>query len=255
MNPTLHHLALSAALAASMTLLACTGTSVGNPEDGDVTLRVEPLPAGQPAASSSQRSARAQSLTTPSGVTIDAASARIERVLTRSDSCGKGNEREAGMTLLATLIDAGEPADDTLPLDMPSGQYCQIRVELAPVDDATIRVSGTRADGEPFTITSALKRQLIFNRGQQQKLGINPGEDTLLILTMDVNAWIDADALNALPADALTITSASNASFIASFDRAVLSSIALARDTDGDGLSSAEERGDFERSDETSDGS
>lgn len=237
-------------LTASMALSACTGTSVGNPEDGEVTLRVETLPAGQTTAPGEQRSARAQALTTASGVTIDEARVHLKAVLTRGEGCGKADEREAGVGITAGLISAGEAGGGELGLDMPSGQYCQIRITLAPDADATVHVSGKRADGEAFTISSDLDRQLIFNRGQQQKLEINPGEDTLLILTFDVSSWIDADALNARATDALTISPATAPDFIAKFDKAVLDSVALAKDADADGVSDAEERADFESSDE-----
>ncbi len=201
-------------------LCAACGTETGNPE-GMVVLAYDAT-SSDLARASFEAGSRAQ---------VDGVWLRLEQ--TTVAVCDDDDQRFPGIGL---GDHAGpEPAFQTLD-GLPDAPACGLSIAAAPadgagdpegVDGAAAAVLGRLGDGRPFVVRWDEPVDLGVAL-DAQPLPVDGG----WLLTFDVATWLDVDALEADPADSITLTG----------DPARLTDgLGLVEDLDGDGLIDAGE--------------
>ncbi|HEV8244681.1 MAG TPA: hypothetical protein VGP93_02900 [Polyangiaceae bacterium] len=228
---------LSACLLISLVLLGCSGTETGNPSATSSLALV---------AQASDPSVAA--LGTGSGVRVASAWLEVSQITT--SACGgtqQGEQVLASNFAVEVVSGAGNA-----PALAQTQAFCQVSVQAAaggvpptgaPAElaSAAMVVSGTRADGVPFTITSSSTPAVSLLASS----AIEPSRYAALLFAFDVSVWFSATDLQAVPLDAHGIAlldGVSHPATLGGFDTQVALSAALFEDTDENGQLDDSER-------------
>lgn len=176
-----------AGLLAAAALSGCNATETGNP----VTQQMLSLTA---------RSSSEEVSTRDEGAALTVSSAWIvlgDMRFVKSADCDRGAASRVDVEgpLAIDLVAAGEPVE----FDLDSGSYCRVRVRLekakdvagapAELEDQSIVLHGTRADGTPFVVKSRRNYDLELRaRGGGFSLEAARGG---MILAFDVATWLE----------------------------------------------------------------
>lgn len=217
---------------------ACNITETGNPELASfgVTARTS---APEQVALAEARRAAGPIVVEEAWVVLDAVK------FVQGEVCDAPGETE---------LDVGGPwvvdlvADpEAVTIELLAGDYCRVRIDLdrsdgdlpagapAELTDNVLVVSGTRADGAPFTIVSR-DRQEADVRSRGAPFTIGQGSAALL-LTFDVATWfegVDLDAAGPGPDGHVRIADDSNEDVLDAFESRLEQALELYEDTDGD---------------------
>ncbi len=220
----------------ALSLWGCLGTDVGNPAEEGSVMRFEvDAPQQRPGVAR-------QALEVTGGATITRAELGVRSVSTRGGGSGPGcsshSERAALEDLTVTLIASGAGTTTNARLDLEPGTYCQLRVTLSPVSAASVSVSGQLADGRAFSITSRKSLRRIFT---SRALSVG-AQGELLIAAVDVDSWIDADALARLDEAPIVIDERNHRELLARFEHRVRDSLQIVPDLNRNGRIDPPER-------------
>jgi len=205
----------------------CGGTETGNPT----------LPASELRLAALSDDFGSVAVGTPGpGLTVNHAYVALERI--ELLPCGAGNP----LRFEATEVDLAQRPAVLLRVQGAASEYCSARVSLAPVSNAetpeleggSVTTEGTRPDGVPFEIRSALSLEVELTTDPPE----TPFDARRLILGFNLVPWLaDVDVAGAAVADGLaTIDATHNATELATFEAQAPLAPALYDDADGNGL-------------------
>jgi hypothetical protein len=218
----------------ALLLTACGGpgaiTETGNPE---MQMRYEARTADPDRVSIDGGAATAIAL---DEVTISVGDVRF----VEGDACDTSAEIEHDAPgLTADLLLDPEPVVFTL----PATAYCRVRVRLDradALDDAAIRVHGTRADGTPVTLVSRATPEVDV-RSRGTPFALSEARDRLA-LAFGVDAWfagLDLDGADPTGGE-VVIDEDHNEDLLDAFDDGVEAALALYDEVDGGELADSE---------------
>jgi hypothetical protein len=154
--------------------------------------------------------------------------------------------------IVADLLQADAAPGRSEPVEIDAGDYCQLQAELEPVDaselptgapnelvDAVIFISGTRADGTPFTVRSGRGVELQLDAPEGAPFEM-VGENALTI-AFDLETMILSLELDEVDGESIVIDETSDPPRLAAFENSVRGSARLFRDEDEDGVLDEEE--------------
>jgi hypothetical protein len=149
--------------------------------------------------------------------------------------------------IVADLLQADPAPGRSEPVEIDAGDYCRLQAQLEPVGsdelpagapselvDAVIFVTGTRADGPPFTVRSgrSVELQLDAPDGAPfEMLG-----DNALAVAFDLEAMVGALDLDAAEGESIVIDETTDPPRLAAFENSVRGSARLFRDENQDGV-------------------
>lgn len=225
-------------------LVACTGTDVGNPEDGKAEVEVNL--AGY---DSQPRGA----LTLGNGYEIKSAWLGLHGFgVKRASDCGSAAAVGDDSTVVLDLI--GQPRDYTPPyFETPAGRFCRFDMSFRQLDAAevpsqappemagySILVRGRRADGVEFVIRSTTGEHLPL-AAANSAFRLPSGRQNVIV-GFEINAWLNASRLDQIDGeDPIVVDIDHHRGVLESFESAVKTSTRLFDDVDGDGNLDADE--------------
>lgn len=144
-------------------------------------------------------------------------------------------------------------APSAVRFEVAAGAYCRIRVRfdrasssnVAGLDDHSVVLTGRRADGVPYTISSRLTPELDL-RSRGEPFDLSEANDQL-VLAFNAAVWLadvdldaaveddDDDTDDGDDDDHITIDDDSNRDLLRAFEASVERSVELFSDDDGDG--------------------
>jgi hypothetical protein len=225
----------------------CVGTEIGNPQDGEVVLRVTPA---------AQEVSRAGALRGAGGVEIEDVTwslASVEVIGGCREEVGAGD----ALGRVVDLVSGGVGVASDLGLDLPPGAYCKARVRVRALDDAlairpameglSVRVSGVRADGVAFVLEEHRPLNLKVE-GRDAAVRLREGEPSLLFLVVDVTSLFGGGLLDGLEPDedgVIRIARGRHQQVLNRVRSNLKASLRFGQDLDADGRPSEEELEDF----------
>jgi len=206
----------------------CAGTETGNPTLPSVELRVSGF------------SNDFQSVTlgaTGPGLTLDRVLVALERVELEPCTASRAPLRFDGLG--ADLMERPAPTNTATGTD---SEYCAARVALAPavggdlpeLEGRSVLVQGSRADGTPFEIASALRVEIDLSTMPPN----TPFGTHGLLLAFNMATWFEGVGVDSAVAQggAIAIDETHNPEVLAAFEARASLSPALYDDADGNGL-------------------
>jgi hypothetical protein len=235
-------------LATAIALLGGCGPQGGTDVGNGRTVKLQLQAYEDPAFTS------AQSITTASGVRIDAAWIAVDRLrfVPATDCEEATTEIDVEGPFVADLVGIGVLGGGPR-FDVVSDTFCELRVgfhKLEPgtepmgsppaLSDHSIVVEGVRTDGADFTVISDLNERIELESADEAGFTLPPGESPLF-LAYEIASWVDALGLDALGAGPIIVDESTNADRLEPFEDAVKESARLFRDADEDGALEADE--------------
>ncbi|HHH27277.1 MAG TPA: hypothetical protein ENK57_02860 [Polyangiaceae bacterium] len=214
------------------------GTDVGN----GATVKLQLQAYEDPALTGTQ------SITTSSGVRVDAAWVAVDRIrFVPSTDCEESEtEIDVEGPFVADLVGAGVLGGPPR-FPVTGDDFCELKVGFRELESGTepagtppalvglsMRVEGERADGTPFVVSSKMNDRLELEAKDGVPFTL-PAGDNPLFIAFEIGSWINALALDGLGPGPLVIDANENSDRLAAFENAVEASIRLLRDADEDG--------------------
>ena len=219
-----------------LALGACTsGTETGNPVAAELTVVAH------------STDPDAVGLEAGAGVVIDEAWVALAEVrFWPAGACDDDAMARAVTAETAGEVVSGIAFGDLVEISATEA-YCRVEVPLHPIDalpagappllsGSTMVITGTRADGAPFRIVSAMVLRAGI-RSAIDRFEV-PAEPPSLLAGLDVAVWLAGIDLGSLPTEpdgTVLVDATHNAGALAAFEANVLASADLFHDDDEDG--------------------
>ncbi len=227
-----------------LVLSGCLGTEIGNPQEGEVVLRV---------TSPDDDMSRVGALRM-AGLEIDSVAMSLVDVRFKGEFEEAGDPNANGV---AELVRGGERAVFDIGLDVPGGEYREVHMkasgfsgaagESPQMEGLSLRMAGRRADGVPFVLEDDRTLNIKVT-GDVEPLRVGAGGPDVLFLVVDVASWFEEGELDVLePGEDgwVRIGRGQNLQVGNRVRQRVRSSMRFGQDRDDDGRPSAVELGGF----------
>lgn len=230
------------AAACLVVMSGCVGTEIGNPQDGEVVLKVTPA----------NEASRVGALEAGGGIEIDELTMSLAQV-GFSGSCASEETPGSLSGRVLDLVSGGTRVATEVALGAPLGAYCGVTVGMSALENAleerpvmdglSMRVEGTRGDGARFVMEDERKLQLSA-KGEGAAVRLRSGERNMLFLVVDVAPLFDGEDLDGLePGEdgVVRIDRDTNPQVLQRVRRRMKQAVRFGQDLDADGRPSDEE--------------
>ncbi len=225
---------------APFALAACIGTDVGNPP-ATTELGFEP-------ASDEETRTATGALSLPNDYEIEEAWLAIDFATLRdADDCARSGDTDSIGPYFVNLAAGGEIYPEAPRFVSPSGDYCELRLELAPaatvpaefgapfaLNNKSIFIRGIRPDGTHFAISSDRDERIKYTADDGTALRIEPGQNRF-VSVFDTATWVKLTELDSLEGNAIEVSPRINPQQYNEFRRNFLNGSKLFRDADVNG--------------------
>jgi hypothetical protein len=216
------------------------GTDVGNPP-ATTEIGFEP-------ASEDETRTATGALSLPNDYEITEAWLAIDYITLRDGAdCARSGDTDSVGPYFVNLAAGGEVYPEAPRFVTPSGEYCEIRLELAPaanvpadvgapfaLRDKSIFIRGVRPDGSNFAISSDRDERITYNAEEAETFEIEPGANRL-VSVFDTNTWVKLTELDTLGGDAIEVSPRINPQLYGEFRKNFLNGSELFDDTNNNG--------------------